>query len=362
MALASAGSAGAETLRVATWNAELQRRGPGLLLRDIEGGEDPQVDAAVAVIAAAAPDVLLLTGFDYDHGNAALAAFAARLAEAGQDYPHLFALRPNTGRASRLDLDGDGRTGGPGDAQGYGTFAGQGGMAVLSKLPVLAEAARDFSALPWAALPGALLPVGADGSPFPSPEAQAAQLLSTTGHWEVPVGLPSGGTLRLLAWHASPPVFDGPEDRNGRRNHDEAALWLALIEGRLEAPPPAPPFVILGDANLDPVDGDGLPAALSALLAHPSVSDPVPESAGGAETAAAQGGANARHRGDPSRDTADWRDDPGPGNLRADYVLPSRELTVTGSGVLWPPAGDPLAEAVAAASRHRLVWVDLALP
>lgn len=356
------GAAAAETLRIATWNAELHRKGPGLLLRDIEAGADPQIAATVAVIAAAAPDVLLLTGVDYDRGLAALSALAGVLEEAGHPYPHRFALRPNTGRASGLDLDGDGRTGGPGDAQGFGYFAGQGGMAVLSRLPVDAAGVRDFSATLWRDLPGALLPVTAEGAPFPSPEAQAVQLLSTTGHWEVPVILPSGASLRLLAWHASPPVFDGPEDRNGRRNHDEAAFWLALIEGRLGLPPPAPPFVLLGDANLDPVDGEGRPEALLALLAHPALTDPAPESAGGAEAAQAQGGANARHAGDPAHDTADWRDTPGPGNLRVDLVLPSRDLRVAGSGILWPEASDLLAAAVVAASRHRLVWVDIALP
>ncbi|MCX7646942.1 MAG: endonuclease/exonuclease/phosphatase family protein [Rhodobacteraceae bacterium] len=348
---------------MATWNAELTRPGPGLLLRDIEGGRDAQVAAAVAVIAAAAPDVLLLTGIDYDHGLEALDALAGLLAAAGQDYPHRFALRPNTGRASGLDLDGDGRAGGPGDAQGFGRFAGQGGMALLSKLPLAAAEARDFSAFVWRDLPGALLPRRADGDPFPSEAAAAVQRLSTTGHWAVPVVLPGGGRLTLLAWHATPPVFDGPEDRNGRRNHDEAAFWLRLIEGDLPgAAPPAPPFVLIGDANLDTADGEGRPEALAALLGHPMLTDPAPASAGGAAAAAEQGGANLRHRGPPALDTADWPDDPGPGNLRVDYVLPSRDLAVLGAGVLWPEPADPLAAAVAAASRHRLVWVDLALP
>jgi hypothetical protein len=355
--------AAAGTLRVATWNAGLTRPGPGLLLRDIEGGEDPQVAAAVAVVAAAAPDVLLITGFDYDHGLEALAAFAARLAEAGQDYPHRFALRPNTGRASGLDLDGDGRFGGPGDAQGHGRFAGEGGMALLSRLPVAADEVRDFSALLWRDLPGAIMPMRPDGGPFPSDAAAAVQRLSTTGHWVVPLVLPGGGRLTLLAWHATPPVFDGPEDRNGRRNHDEAALWLRLLEGALPgAAPPEPPLVLIGDANLDVTDGEGRPEALAALLRHPLLTDPAPASAGGAAAAAAQGGANHGQRGAPALDTADWRDEPGPGNLRVDYVLPSRDLAILDAGVLWPDPTDPLAATAAAASRHRLVWVDIALP
>jgi endonuclease/exonuclease/phosphatase family metal-dependent hydrolase len=50
------------------------------------------------------------------------------------------------------------------------------------------------------------------------------------------------------------------------------------------------------------------------------------------------------------------------GGLRLDYVLPSKDLTVTGAGVLWPGADDPLMADLTAASRHFPVWVDLALP
>jgi hypothetical protein len=45
--------------------------------------------------------------------------------------------------------------------------------------------------------------------------------------------------------------------------------------------------------------------------------------------------------------------------MRADYVLPSAGLTVTAAGVVWPEDGDPLLAVVQAASRHRLVWVDI---
>ncbi len=300
--------------------------------------------------------MILLTGFDYDLDGAALGAFAARLEARGAAYPHRFALRPNTGWATGLDLDGDGRTGGPGDAQGHGRFAGEGGMAILSRLPVLAEEARDFSGFAWRDLPGGLI-----GGAGLSEAAAEVQRLSTTGHWAVPVALPGGGRLTLLAWYATPPVFDGPEDRNGRRNHDEAAFWSRLLDGELPIAAPLAPFVLLGDANLDLVDGDGRPAALEALLTDPRLQDPAPASAGG-RAAAAQGGANAVQRGDPARDTADWRDEPGPGNLRVDYVLPSADLQVTDAGIWWPAPGAPGAGAAEAASRHRLVWVDIALP
>ncbi len=352
----------ADTLRVATWHVDLSRRGPGLLLRDIAAGDDPGVTAVVRGVAHAAPDILLLTGIDWDHDGHTLAALAARLAEAGAVYPNRLSLRPNSTLMSRLDLDGDGRHGGPGDRQGFGRYTGHGGMALLSRYPFAAAQGRDFSALLWADLPGALLPE-AGGAPFPSAEAVAAQRLSSAGHRDVPVILGPDRQLHLLVFAAGPPVFDGPEDRNGRRNHDEIALWLRYLDGALADPPPEAPVIVLGNANLDPADGEGWRDAIRALLAHGRLSDPAPTSAGGAMAAAEQGGANARHRGDPAPDTADWRDEDGPGNLRVSYVLPDRRLGVTGAGVLWPVPGGPLDDDLSAegAPRHRLVWVDVAL-
>ena len=345
----------AERLRIATYNVELSREGPGLLLRDTRIGTAPDVEAAAKVIAAAAPDVLVLKGVDYDLEGAALGALAERIAAAGHPMAHRAALRPNTGMATGLDLDGDGQLGGPGDAQGFGRFAGEGGMAVLSRLP-LGEI-TDYSDFLWADLPGNLM----DGA-GQSPEARAVQRLSTNGHWAVQVLLDGGRNLTLLTWHATPPVFDGPEDRNGRRNHDEAAFWSRLLDGALPYAPPPAPFVLLGDANLDPVDGEGRPAAIRALLADPRLQAPRLTSAGGTEAARLQGGANAAQRGDPAEDTADWADDPGPGNLRASVILPSAGPAVDAAGVFWPETGQPLADEVAAASRHHLLWVDLDLP
>jgi len=328
--IACAGATGAETLRVAVYHVELERRGPGLLVQDIRRGEDAQVAAVVQVIATARPDVLLLLGIDHDLELVAATALADRLAAAGLPLPYRFGPRPNTGIATGLDLDGDGRRGGPRDAQGYGRFAGAGGMMLLSRLPIRTDQARDFTALLWSDLPGQIAP----------PDTQPGQRLSTTGHWQVPLDLPGGSTLCILAWHATPPVFDGPEDRNGRRNHDEAALWLRLLDGALPDAPPAAPFVLLGDANMDPDRSEGRPDALRRLLAHPGLQDPRPAGAGGLAT-------------------ADFPEAGEPGRMRADYVLPSAGLTVRASGVVWPEDGDPFLPVVKAASRHRLVWVDI---
>ena len=79
------------------------------------------------------------------------------------------------------------------------------------------------------------------------------------------------------------------------------------------------------------------------------------------EAAALQGGANDTHLSDPAFDTADFADG-SPGNLRADYVLPSRGLRITSAGVFWPTTDDPLSALTGTfpfpSSDHRLVWVD----
>lgn len=341
----------ADPIRIASFNTELSRDGPGLLLRDIRRDEDKQIAAAVAVIARAAPDILTLQGMDWDLDGVAIRAFVDLLRAQGVDYRHIYAPRPNSGMASDLDLDGDGRLGGAGDAQGYGTFTGRGGIAVLSRFPILTEHAQDFGDMLWRDLPGALLPRHPDGTPFPSAQAQAVQRLSSTGHWVVPFRLPDGSTVTVLTFQAGPPVFDGPEDRNGRRNHDEIAFWQAFLDGHF-GPAPTARFVLAGGANLDMWDSDGRHAAIRTLVSDPRLQDPKPRSAGAA-TAGGQG-----HKGPDALDTVDW---PEVGRLRVDYVLPSSDWPVVASGVIWPAPGGAGHAEVLGASRHRLVWVDLAL-
>ncbi|CAN0592192.1 unnamed protein product, partial [Ectocarpus sp. 12 AP-2014] len=318
------------------YHTELSRDGPGLLLRDIASGKDEQVEAVVNVIAHLDADVLVLGDIDFDYNAVALSALARRL----DSYPFQFAKLPNRGRQSGYDLDGDGLIGGASDAWGYGEFTGQGGLAILSKHP-LGEVV-DYSAELWTGLERALA----------LPETSPEQPLSTTAHWEVPVLLPDGQRVTLMSWHATAPVFDGPKDRNGRRNHDEAAFWLERLN---TLPPPYP--ILAGFANLDVFDGDGRPEALNALLAHDAIIDPRPISEGGALA----GTADSAHRGPAALDTVAWPQD-GPGNLRVDYLLPSSKLEVTGAGVFWPTPDQFLGKEVVQASRHRMVWVDINVP
>ena len=98
MVLALVGAvAQADSIRIATFNTELTRKGPGLLLRDIQRGEDEQVQAFVALLAEARPDIIALQGIDYDLRQTALKALVETLSTAGLTYPHYFTSAPNAG-------------------------------------------------------------------------------------------------------------------------------------------------------------------------------------------------------------------------------------------------------------------------
>jgi hypothetical protein len=202
--------------------------------------------------------------------------------------------------------------------------------------------------------------------------------LSSKSHWDVPVRV-GRLTVHVLASHPTPPAFDGPEDRNGLRNHDEIRLWSDYLSGRGaylrddqggRGGFRGRHFVLLGDLNSDPAAGDSHRAPLLSLLTHPRVNSRLTPSSGGAtEAAAEQSGANATQPGDPSFDTADFNDRV-VGNLRVDYVLPSRTLAICDAGVFWPRRSEPGADLVwgdhtshhdrrGPSSDHRLVWLDL---
>lgn len=372
-----------DDVRFATFNASLNRAAAGELRADLSTPDDVQARNVAETIQRVRPDVVLVNEFDYDPRAARL--FRENYLEVGQrgarpiTYRHAFIAPSNTGVPSGFDLDNNGTVGGGNDAFGFGEFAGQYGMLVLSRHPIHTREVRTFQRFRWADMPGALLPDD-PATPQPadwySPEELEVVRLSSKSHWDVPIQV-GRRTIHLLASHPTPPTFDGPEDRNGLRNHDEIRFWADYVRGGRHARyiyddtgrrgglAGGARFVIAGDQNADPLDGDSVDAAIDQLLRHPRVRDPRPRSRGGVEAAATQGGANAAHRGDPALDTADFADAPAPGNLRADYVLPSREQRVRDAGVFWPVSTDPLSRLTGTfpfpTSDHRLVWVDLAV-
>jgi hypothetical protein len=388
-----------QTARFATFNASLNRNAAGELIADLSQplaaaptASRQQAANVAEVIQRVRPDVLLINEFDYDAKHEALRLFARNYLEVGQNgaapirYRYAFTAPSNTGVPSGHDLDNNGTIGGPNDAYGFGLFPGQYGMAVYSRYPIDQAAIRTFQLFRWADMPGARLPDDpATAAPrdWYSPAELADLRLSSKSHWDVPIRV-GGRTVHFLVSHPTPPVFDGPEDRNGLRNADEIRFWADYISpgrsryiyddnGRRGGLRPRAHFVIAGDLNSDPYDGDSLPGAAQQLLHHPRVNTScTPASPGAATEAALQGGANLTHRGNPAHDTADFSDRT-PGNLRVDYVLPDRRLKIRACGVFWPTRESPLFRLTGLfdpalppngfpTSDHRLVWVDVVKP
>ena len=374
----------AEPVRFATFNASLTRDEAGRALADLSVSGNAQAAAVAEIIQRTRPEVLLINELDYEPGNALADAFATNYLAISQhpevepiEYRYVHVAASNTGVPSGHDLNRDGTTGGPDDALGFGLFPGQYGMAVFSQHPIRFDQVRTFRHFLWKDMPGALLPVRpATDQPWFSDEELEVVRLSSKSHWDVPIEI-DGTTVHFLVSHPTPPISDGPERRKARRNFDEIRLWAdyvtpgagayirddAGVRGGLA---PGELFVIAGDQNADPLDGNSLPGAIQQLLEHPLVNATVaPSSEGAVDAARRSGGINDRHASDPRHDTASFAAR-GPGNLRVDYVLPSRELRIVDAAVFWPTADDPLFRLVGdfpfPSSDHRLVWADLMVP
>ncbi|MBW4674419.1 MAG: phytase [Desmonostoc geniculatum HA4340-LM1] len=379
------------TIRFSQFNASLNRNTQGQLVTDLSTPDNAQAKAVAEIIQRNNPDVLLINEFDYS--PQAVQLFKQNYLAISQngatpvDYPYFYIAPSNTGIASGFDLNNNGtavttpgEAGYGDDALGFGNFPGQYGMLLLSKYPIDTANVRTFQNFLWKDMPNALLP---DNSATPqandwySQEELAVLRLSSKSHWDVPIQV-NGETIHVLASHPTPPVFDGPEDRNGKRNHDEIRFWADYItpgdsnyiyddQGKTGGIDAGSSFVIMGDQNADPFDGDSVDYAIRQLLQNPSINtNIIPTSLGGPQQAALQGGANVNHAGNPAFDTADFGDNTtlsNPGNLRSDYVLPSADLKIANSGVFWPLNTDPTFSPVGTfpfpSSDHRLVFADV---
>jgi hypothetical protein len=395
----------AATARVATFNASLNRNGAGELKADLLASTDMsrpgvvQAHNVAEIVQRIRPDVLLVNEFDFE--PEALDLFADRFLAvphgdaAAIAYPYRFIAPSNTGVPSGFDLDNNGTVGGGNDAFGFGNYPGQFGMAVYSRYPIDTGKIRTFQLFRWKDMPGARLPDN-PATPAPadwySPDELNVFRLSSKSHWDLPIRI-GRKTVHFLVSHPTPPVFDDPPffpagvDFNGRRNADEIRFWADYItpgrtsryiyddSGRRGGLKSGSLFVVAGDQNSDPIDGDSIPGAIQQLLNHRLVNTSLtPSSPGAPQAAALQGGANTSHRGDPRFDTADFADG-APGNLRADYVLPRKNMRMLDARVFWPVREDPLYRLAGdfvfenrfigngfPASDHRAVWIDVTIP
>ncbi|MEA1983428.1 MAG: choice-of-anchor J domain-containing protein [Campylobacterota bacterium] len=360
----------ASDIRVASFNAYLNRASEGQLHSDLLSGEDEQIKNVAHIVQLVKPDVLLINEFDYnstENVDLLLEKYfkVAQGEEAAIDYPYYYVAPVNTGVQSGLDYNKDGKMDGN-DAFGFGDFAGQYGMVIFSKYPIETANIRTFQKFLWKDMPDFYEPQK-DGSPYYSTEVMNQYRLSSKSHWDIPVTV-NGKTFHVLASHPTPPVFDdGDKDKdstlidwNGLRNHDEIRLWADYVKGEsyiyddtsvnggLNADTR---FVIMGDQNADPDEGDSYKNAIMQLLDNTLINSTVTPTSLGATSE----GANARE----DDDTAGW-------SMRADYVLPSTYgFEVDNCGVFWPQLSDVKHFLVEQSnggensSDHRLVWCDL---
>lgn len=379
------------TLRIATFNLG------DVHTSDLETKDQPRLKRLAEVIQRIRPNVIFLNEITYDvPGTLGIAADAQggqnakKFIENYLSIPQSPGLRPilynafmapvNTGISSGYDLDNNGKvvttypTPKPakpdgtheeatqdqrdygGDCWGFGTFPGQYGMALLvdSRLKIMADEARTFRLMPWDFIPGALLPYKADGTPWLSTEEQRDFRLSSKSHWDVPVKLPNNATVHFLCSHPTPPVFDGPEDRNGKRNHDEIRFWADYIEnasyivddtntpGGLDK---RAHFVIIGDLNADANEGESYKNPIQSSLLT----------------------SRRLHEDNPPVSFTDIYglepDDTSSFKLRVDYILPARTLGVLKSGVWREAPLDPATgNKMNFPSDHFPVWMELLVP
>jgi len=366
-----AGDEAKRHIRFATFNIAMGLKTRDDLYQRLQSGQDEALKKVAAVIQQVRPDVLLLNEFDWsDRDSAAL--FVSNYLETSQfgkqpiSYAYTLTTDVNTGLDSGLDLNNNGKLAEAVDAWGFGQFHGQYAMAVFSRLPI--ELKRSFQLFKWSDMPDALRVLNTDGTDWYPDDVRKQLRLSSKNHWDVAVSI-DDQTIHFLTSHPTPPVFDGPEDRNGTRNHDEIRLWADYIdpqrasyiyddEGNRGGLQDGAKFVIAGDLNSDPVDGDSYNNAVGQLLDHPLVNNNcIPASKGGVEASEIQGGINLEHKGNPAFDTGDFNDKY-TGNMRIDYVLPSANLNVAGCGVYWPGSDEPGHELIDV-SDHHLVWLDI---
>jgi hypothetical protein len=226
-------------------------------------------------------------------------------------------------------------------------------MALLVRrgLHIEVEQIRTFQRFAWHKMPRACVPVDPDtGRNWYPPNVWSALRLSSKSHWDVPIRTAGGGLLHVLCSHPTPPVFDGPEDRNGCRNHDEIRFWAEYLNGaswieddmgNIGGLAKDQACVILGDLNADPDEGDSRDDPIGRyLFSHPRIDASfVPKNQ-----------ADTREDKLSADDTARW-------GLRVDYVLPSSGLRLLDGGV-----ERHAVKTSDAPSDHFLVWIEVQVP
>ena len=297
----------AGSVKVALFHTDLSRATPAKLLRDLLDETPDDIQLAVDRIVAADADILIVGDIDDDRDHLAADAFRQRIATAGRAYPHMAVLRSNGGR-----LLASHRT------AGYGDFHGDGAVVVLSRY----EITQVHDLQDWTC---AQVQCHFDTDPS---MVLSSRLMGMAGI------MGPTGPMWIGITHATPPVFDGPEDRNGWRNFDQLMFWRDVLDRRYDLPRPD---VIALLANIDPAVGEGTKEGIQTVITDPRLRDSAPQ--------------GCHYLLGCSSVTAYWPV-PGPGAMRTYYLLPAREWAIVQSGLSW---GTPSPDE----SRHALVWMQL---
>lgn len=349
---------------------------------------DEQAEAAARVVQEVQPDILVVNELtnnlqEGEHTDTAnIDAFVENYLSVPQrdgldgiHYEHTLQPTSNTGVLPEEDYDfnKDGDAGAlPGDAFGFGEFPGHYAFAIASKYPIAESEIRSFQTFKWADMPDNRIPVAGEEGVVTDPAEDETAIylteaeldvyrLSSKTHVDVPFRV-KGGTVHGLFAHPTPPGFDGVNNFNGKWNHDEVRFFADYVageeyiyddDGNHGGLDDDASFVLMGDMNAGPGrnrDERPLQPAQKFFVDNDDFNtDRLPTSPGGF------------HRDLPTA-TRFGGDVEGVVEL-IDYVLPSPDLSLRDSGVVWPSEAtteNGLLEAVETASDHRLVWADVA--
>jgi hypothetical protein len=241
--------------------------------------------------------------------------------------------------------------------RGWGEFEGRFNTAVISRFPILRDQARIVTDVAWEDLPDNKIALMKQQTNIDVP---AGFPLFEKGLHVVPVQI-GAQVLHLVLLHTVSPAFD---PINPYRNYDELRGLKLFLDGQLPGVEPLPPeakFIVIGDLNADPDDGDGLSGAIQQVLEHPSLVAWMPEGAG---TKGNNGKYNTYLSGCGNDDGMIPPDPTLKFQMQLDYMLPSSTVGQPLGGEIFFPDFETDKDAydlACNASDHRLLSMELEL-
>jgi len=303
-----------------------------LTTRALLDPNDEKARAAASIIRAHAPDILSIDEIQYDYpdtpdpGLPGTGLNARRFADtflADLGYRYDWMTPGNAGVRSGFEA--------PYETIGFARFPGEYGTALLSRFPIRAAEAVSFRRFLWRDLPENRL-------------ADLNESLRARGKPPVPDGFPlfdkdvsdvpveiDGRMIHVIVAHTAPPVY---ERHNVARNADHLRFLDTFVAGRplpgIRPLDPEAPFVLIGDLNCDPEDGEGDAEAIRRLIENPRILAFFPEGSGSR-------GANPRRNtflagGGVPNPPLDFN----VLQLQLDYILPSKHFANPRGLVHWP--------------------------